>query len=169
MPAEWTTSANSKPKVSTRMCRLRPLIRLPASSPRGPPISVVFTVWLSMMAASGLLSGRPCAGPWSAGRSGSPPTCHRDAIADSSNGPFPMGESRGAASATGCRRDEIEDGVEGFAGRRTAAALPVWAWESGAGPASTGHRSDRWGILRSLIPFSTPKTRGRPFSFSHRL
>ena len=48
--------------------------------------------------------------------------------------------------------------------QQTAAALPVWAWESGAGPASTGHRSDRWGILRVSCPFLRPK-QGARFTF----
>ena len=33
------------------MCRLRPLIFLPASKPRGPPASVVLTDWLSITPA----------------------------------------------------------------------------------------------------------------------
>ena len=36
--------------------RLRPLTFLPASYPRGPPASVVFTLWLSITAADGLAS-----------------------------------------------------------------------------------------------------------------
>ncbi|MFT4795038.1 MAG: hypothetical protein ACI9ZM_003210 [Paracoccaceae bacterium] len=32
------------------------MIRFPASKPRGPPLSVVFTLWLSMMPAEGLLA-----------------------------------------------------------------------------------------------------------------
>ena len=39
--------------MSTRACRLRPLIFLPASYPRGPPASVVLTLWVSMTAAVG--------------------------------------------------------------------------------------------------------------------
>src|SRR5512132_2739537 len=35
--AAWTTAPTSSPLVSVRMCRLRPLIFLPASKPRGPP------------------------------------------------------------------------------------------------------------------------------------
>src|SRR5512132_3564310 len=34
--AAWTTAPTSSPLVSVRMCRLRPLIFLPASKPRGP-------------------------------------------------------------------------------------------------------------------------------------
>jgi len=40
----WCTMALSKfPCVSVTMWRLRPLILLPASKPRGPPLSVVLT------------------------------------------------------------------------------------------------------------------------------
>src|SRR5208283_1424688 len=42
-----------KPSVSTAICRLRPLIFLPASKPRGPPASVVLTDWLSTTTAVG--------------------------------------------------------------------------------------------------------------------
>src|SRR3954452_19435646 len=45
---------SNSPSVSTAMCRLRPFSRLAASQPRGPPLSVVFTLWVSMMAAVGL-------------------------------------------------------------------------------------------------------------------
>ena len=44
---------NRKPWVSVTIWRLRPLMRLPASTPRGPPLSVVGALWLSMMAAEG--------------------------------------------------------------------------------------------------------------------
>ena len=44
--------------MSTRAWRLRPLIFLPASYPRGPPASVVLTLWLSRTAAEGL-AARP--------------------------------------------------------------------------------------------------------------
>jgi hypothetical protein len=40
------------------MWRLRPLTFLPASQPRGPPLSVVFTDWLSITPALGL-AARP--------------------------------------------------------------------------------------------------------------
>ena len=36
--------------------RLDPFSRLAASQPRGPPLSVVFTLWVSMTAAVGLAS-----------------------------------------------------------------------------------------------------------------
>jgi hypothetical protein len=42
--------------VSVTIWRLRPLIFLPASNPRGPPLSVVFADWLSMTPAVGLAS-----------------------------------------------------------------------------------------------------------------
>src|SRR6516165_8546795 len=50
-----------QPPVSTKRCRLRPLIFLPPSYPRsGPPISVVLTVWLSMPMALGVGSRPAC-------------------------------------------------------------------------------------------------------------
>ena len=52
--------ATSRPPVSVRIWRLRPLTNLPASNPRGPPLSVVFTDWLSITPADGLAS-RPSA------------------------------------------------------------------------------------------------------------
>ena len=42
--------------MSVTIWRLRPLIFLPASNPRGPPLSVVFADWLSMTPAVGLAS-----------------------------------------------------------------------------------------------------------------
>src|SRR6476620_1462475 len=45
---------SNSPSVSTATCRVRPFSRLAASQPRGPPLSVVFTLWVSMMAAVGL-------------------------------------------------------------------------------------------------------------------
>ena len=45
------------PWADLRMWRLRPFTFLPASNPRGPPLSVVFTDWLSMMPADGLGRG----------------------------------------------------------------------------------------------------------------
>src|SRR5271165_2040407 len=45
-----------RPSVSTAMCRLRPLIFLAASKPRGPPASVVLTNWLSTTTAVGAAS-----------------------------------------------------------------------------------------------------------------
>jgi len=56
MLALWTTTNSSKPSVSTRMWRLRPLTFLPASYPRSPPCAVVLTVWESMIAADGVLA-----------------------------------------------------------------------------------------------------------------
>jgi hypothetical protein len=48
MPAASTRTARARPSTSTSRCRLLPLTSFPASSwPRGPPISVVFTDWLS--------------------------------------------------------------------------------------------------------------------------
>src|SRR4051794_32867795 len=55
-----TVTARSRPSVSTTMCPLRPLRSLPPSKPRGPPISVALTVWLSMLPALGVGS-RPAA------------------------------------------------------------------------------------------------------------
>src|SRR5258708_30260764 len=46
--------------VAVTIWRLRPLTFLPASYPRGPPLSVVLTDWLSMIPAEGLAS-RPAA------------------------------------------------------------------------------------------------------------
>src|SRR5215213_9714960 len=56
MSAAWTRMPSNSPFVSTATCRLRPFSRLAASQPRGPPLSVVFTLWVSMMAAVGLAS-----------------------------------------------------------------------------------------------------------------
>src|SRR3954471_3538503 len=61
MSAAWTRMPSNSPSVSTAMCRLRPFRRFAASQPRGPPLSVVLTLWVSMMAAVGLAS-RPA--PW---------------------------------------------------------------------------------------------------------
>ena len=118
----------------------------------GASISVVFTVWLSMMAAwafvpAGLV---PDLGPQGV----------LDRLPRAIATPLPIvvmdrspwGKVVGKHPPLDAAADEIEDGVEDFGGRRTAAALPVWAWKSGAGPASTGHRSDRRGICVSY-PF----------------
>jgi hypothetical protein len=53
--AAWTTTARSNPMVSTTMCRFRPATRLPMSKPRASPPSAVCTLWLSTIAAEGLL------------------------------------------------------------------------------------------------------------------
>ncbi len=42
--------------MSTATWRLRPFSRFAASQPRGPPLSVVFTLWVSMIVAVGLAS-----------------------------------------------------------------------------------------------------------------
>ena len=54
IPAEWTTTASSRPRVSTTIWRLRPLTFLPASKPFGPPASVVLTDWRIDHGGSGL-------------------------------------------------------------------------------------------------------------------
>src|ERR1700726_1024782 len=51
--AGCTSAPTSKPPVSVTMWRLRPLIFLAASYPRGPPLSVVLTDWVSMTPAHG--------------------------------------------------------------------------------------------------------------------
>src|SRR6516164_9611194 len=63
MSAAWTRAATRCPAVSVMMWRLRPLTFLPASKPRGPPLSVVFEDWLSNHPGrrAGLASG-PFAG-----------------------------------------------------------------------------------------------------------
>jgi hypothetical protein len=43
-------------RACRQVWRLRPLTFFPASYPRGPPASVVFTLWLSITAADGLAS-----------------------------------------------------------------------------------------------------------------
>ena len=53
MSAGWTLACSSKPTVSTRICRLIPLIFLPARIIAGwinadPPFSALFTLWLSI-------------------------------------------------------------------------------------------------------------------------
>src|SRR3954452_12356475 len=48
-----TLASSSRPCVSTTRWRLRPFTFLPPSWPRGPPISVVSTDWLSMTEALG--------------------------------------------------------------------------------------------------------------------
>src|ERR687894_45047 len=47
MSAACTTTPSSSPSVSTATWRLRPFSRFAASQPRGPPLSVVFTLWVS--------------------------------------------------------------------------------------------------------------------------
>src|SRR5580700_4140297 len=51
-----TRLATGSPRVSTKMCRLRPLTRLCASKLRGPPRSVVLTDWPSMITTDGQAS-----------------------------------------------------------------------------------------------------------------
>jgi hypothetical protein len=60
MSAACTTAPSSSPCVSTAMWRLRPFTFLAAASqPRGPPLSVVFTLRVSMTAAAVGLGSRP--------------------------------------------------------------------------------------------------------------
>lgn len=54
MLALCTMAVTSRPPVSVRIWRLRPLILLPASNPRGPPFSVVLTDRLLITPAEGL-------------------------------------------------------------------------------------------------------------------
>src|SRR4051812_25338005 len=56
MLAACTTTPSSSPSVSTATWRLRPFSRFAASQPRGPPLSVVLTLWVSMIVAVGLAS-----------------------------------------------------------------------------------------------------------------
>jgi hypothetical protein len=57
MSADVIWHSFGRPSVSTAMCRLRPLIFLAASKPRGPPASVVLIDWLSTTTAVGAASG----------------------------------------------------------------------------------------------------------------
>src|SRR3984893_2413911 len=60
-PCTWTPTRS--PLVSVMMRRLRPLTFLPASYPRGPPLSVDLTDGLSITPPEGLASRpRPLAG-----------------------------------------------------------------------------------------------------------
>ena len=45
--------ASSKPFVSVAIWRLRPFTLLAGSKPRGPPLSVVLTLWVSITPAEG--------------------------------------------------------------------------------------------------------------------
>ena len=54
----WQPTSN--PLLSVMIWRLRPLTSPAASKPRIPPLSVVFTDWLSITRAAGLAS-RPAA------------------------------------------------------------------------------------------------------------
>jgi hypothetical protein len=49
--AGWTTTVSSSQQVSTAICRFRPFAHRRRS--RAAPFCVVFTDWLSMMAALG--------------------------------------------------------------------------------------------------------------------
>src|SRR4051812_31133942 len=53
MSAGCGSRISPRPSVSTMTWRLRPFTFLPASKPRGPPLSVVLTDWLSSTAALG--------------------------------------------------------------------------------------------------------------------
>src|SRR5665213_4074885 len=54
MFAGCACAASTNPCVSVTIWRLRPLMRWPASTPRGPPLSVIATLWLSMMPTEGI-------------------------------------------------------------------------------------------------------------------
>ena len=56
MSAACATTPSSSPPVSTATWRLRPFSRSAPSQPRGPPLSVVFTLRVSTIAAVGLAS-----------------------------------------------------------------------------------------------------------------
>jgi hypothetical protein len=56
MSAACTTTPSNSPSVSTATWRLRPFSRFAAPQPRGPPLSVVLTLWVSTIAAVGLAS-----------------------------------------------------------------------------------------------------------------
>ena len=73
-----------------------------------------------------------------------------------------MGESRGEPPP-GCRRGQIEDGVEDLPGRRTPAALPVWLGNQGPDqlPLGIGQIGGYFGVS---YPFLRPK-QGVRFTF----
>ncbi len=56
MVAPCPARTSSAPSGSPVRERLRPVSRLPAASPAGPPLSVVFTLWLSLPAAGGRIA-----------------------------------------------------------------------------------------------------------------
>src|SRR3984893_8856488 len=53
MLAACTCTASNEQSVPVTMCRFRPFTFLPAPNPHGPPLSVVFTLWLSIIPAEG--------------------------------------------------------------------------------------------------------------------
>ena len=55
MLAACTSRASSEPAVSVTMWRLRPFTLLAGSNPHGPPLSVVFALWLSITQADGMI------------------------------------------------------------------------------------------------------------------
>src|SRR5262249_41958882 len=103
-------------RLSTQMCRLRPLTFLPLSKPLTPPCGVVLTDWLSAADERGLGSRPACRR-----------TCWRSASLMRSQVPsvrprrrpggggVPGGEGRGGggAPALGGGGGQGEDGVEG--------------------------------------------------------
>ena len=93
-----------RPSVSVTMWRLRPLIFLPASKPRIPPLSVVLTLWLSMTPAVGLASrpssSRAAMTRWWLIVSSSPRSRQ---VVESSAGPSCRAESPSAAATTRSR------------------------------------------------------------------
>ena len=109
-----------------------------------PPFSVVFTDWLSIMAALGVGS-RPSPGLWDVGSRGLLPRSHRLATGGNTTRPCPREVGRGAAYARRCRPAERARLRSLFpAGRRCAGALQIWSGVTEAPVPPTGHRSRRW-------------------------
>ena len=86
-----------RPSTSTARCRFRPLIFLPASDPEGPPLSVVFTDGLSMIAPVGARR-RNSSEPWktaddraASGTTGTPTTAGTGAHRQVRRGPVARG------------------------------------------------------------------------------
>lgn len=60
-PAPVTSTATSRPRLSTQMCRLRPATFFPASNPVSPPWPAALTDWLSTAELAGDSSRPACA------------------------------------------------------------------------------------------------------------
>ena len=92
-------TANSRPWVSTTICRLRPFTFLPASYPLGPLFPWSSPTDCQLWHRWDWADGPSCAALWEPGHHGSPAKCHPAARPRSSGRPIARAAGHEAANA----------------------------------------------------------------------
>ena len=120
MLAGCGSSTSPRPSVSTSAWRLRPLIFCPHRSRAGRPVSVVLTLWLSIIAAEGWRRARPPRDLPSRARGLSAQSARRHARRRTSGRSSPRRQvARHQSPRAACPHD-IEDAIDDFPHRPLA-------------------------------------------------